>query len=69
MRSARKVRTQCAHSAHTVRTQCMLLASPIEMRVRHESIACAPGAQVNILLFASSAWHLGRKIKADYIDK
>ena len=23
---------------------------------------------VNIALFASSAWHLGRKIKADYID-
>lgn len=24
---------------------------------------------VNIALFGSSAWHLGRKIKADYIDK
>ena len=23
---------------------------------------------VNIALFGSSAWHLGRKIKADYID-
>ena len=23
---------------------------------------------VNIALFSSSAWHLGRKIKADYID-
>jgi len=24
---------------------------------------------VNIALFASSGWHLGRKIKADFIDK
>ena len=24
---------------------------------------------VNIALFSSSAWHLGRKIKADYIDE
>merc|ERR1719238_2209307 len=24
---------------------------------------------VNIALFGSSAWHLGRKLKADYIDK
>ena len=24
---------------------------------------------VNIALFGSSAWHLGRKVKADYIDK
>lgn len=24
---------------------------------------------VNLALFASSAWHLGRKVKADYIDK
>ena len=24
---------------------------------------------VNIALFGSSAWHLGRKIKADYIDE
>lgn len=23
---------------------------------------------VNIALFGSSAWHLGRKIKADYVD-
>lgn len=27
-----------------------------------------PLTSVNILLFLSSAWHLGRKIKADYID-
>ena len=26
-----------------------------------------PLTSVNILLFASSAWHLGRKIKADYL--
>jgi len=25
-----------------------------------------PLASVNVLLFSSSAWHLGRKIKADY---
>ena len=24
---------------------------------------------MNIALFGSSAWHLGRKIKADYIDE
>jgi hypothetical protein len=24
---------------------------------------------VNIALFGSSAWHLGRKVKADFIDK
>ena len=24
---------------------------------------------VNVALFGSSAWHLGRKIKADYVDK
>ena len=28
-----------------------------------------PLTSVNVLLFFSSAWHLGRKIKADYIDK
>ena len=26
-----------------------------------------PLTSVNVLLFASSAWHLGRKIKADYL--
>ena len=26
-----------------------------------------PLTMVNILLFSSSAWHLGRKIKADYL--
>jgi lysozyme family protein len=24
---------------------------------------------VNVALFGSSAWHLGRKVKADFIDK
>jgi mitochondrial pyruvate carrier 2 len=26
-------------------------------------------ASVNVALFGSSAWHLGRKVKADYVDK
>jgi hypothetical protein len=26
-----------------------------------------PLAAVNVLLFSSSAWHLGRKVKADYL--
>lgn len=36
-----------------------LLVTPINYNL------CA----VNIALFSSSAWHLGRKVKADYIDK